>query len=192
MRNFVLRKFGCGRTNAGSPSHMFIISSRVRPSKCANTINGDSWLCTEQTCLRQGRAEHWQHLLDSSNLLLLPLLIAEVADTNSVPLIVTFIRATWNWDRVRCALTAEYAPTTTAMVPAVEYGELCITVITDSTTVVRHPEVPRDILGFGPARQPWCQKLNYISKSFIWGFHGWLQWYRPKETLMLASSSAPT
>jgi hypothetical protein len=40
------------------------------------------------------------------------------------------------------------------MMPAVEYGELRVTFIADSTTVVGHPEVPGEIVWVGTTRQP--------------------------------------
>lgn len=177
-------------TTASNTAHMLIISSRVRSICCANTIDGNNWPGTEQTCLRQGRAEHQQHLLEGS--FLLPLLEAERADTYPVPLIHMPVRATWNWDWVRSTLTTENSPTETTMMSAVKYGELRVTFIADPATVVRHPEVPGEIVWVGATRQPWCQKFNYIRKCFIWVLHWWLKRYHLKETLILASSSAAT
>lgn len=179
-------------TIAGNTAHMLIISSRVRSSRCGNTIDGNSWLGTEQTRFRQGRAENWHHLFEGSDSFLLPLLEAEGADTYPVPLIDMSVMATWSWDWVHSTLTTENSPTETTMMPAVEYGELCVTFIADSTTVVGHPEVPGEIVWVGATRQPWCKKLNYIRKCFIWVLHWWVQWHHLKETLILASSSAAT
>lgn len=180
------------RTSAGNTAHMLIIPIRVRACRCGNTIDGDSWLGAEQTRLRQGRGEHRQHRFEGSDSFLLPLLEAEVADTYPVPLIDISVRATWNWDGVCSALTTENSPTATTMMSAVEYGELWITVIANSTAVIGHPEVPGDIIWVGASRQPWCQKLNYVRKRFIWVLHWQLKLYHLKETFILASSSDAT
>jgi len=85
---------------------------------------------------------------------LLPLLEAEVADPYPVPLIDISVRATRNWDGVCSTLTTENSSTAATMMPAVEYGELRVTVIANSTTVIGHPEVPGDIVWVGASRQP--------------------------------------
>ncbi|KAL5211073.1 hypothetical protein ABZP36_006696 [Zizania latifolia] len=43
------------------------------------------------------------------------------------------------------------------MMSSVEYGELCVTIITDSAAVIRHPEVSRDIV--------WRTKIEQVTRA---------------------------
>lgn len=116
------------------------------------TVGGAIWGGTS----RRGRAKMEANNRSSfirRNYPLLPLFVAVV--TNPDPpvwwrllmTILGFIR--WRRDRIGSAFGAEDTTTEAAVMSSVENSELSITLVTDRTAVVRHPEISRHVWGGG-------------------------------------------
>jgi len=158
--------------------------SRHRAAGCAARLG------TGETHCWDWRAKAFiegPNTISSSQHLLFPLLEAEVANPNPFPFFSDIFRIiSRNGYRICSACPTENTPTKTAMVSPVEDCELGITLIANSTTVIGHPKIPRDI---GWLRTPSNPRLHHAYKLRECAIRGFHQWWTNLPTLLILNSS---